>query len=131
MKVAIIGSRSFNDKLIFNNIVNSMFLKIGFPKKIISGSASGTDSLAEAFALKNNYDFEKFLPEFLNFPPGIANFEAPHARNTLIAENSDILIAFWDMKSTGTLDTINKGIERDKKIYIYDIKNKYIYLVLK
>jgi hypothetical protein len=131
MKVAIIGSRSFNDNLIFNNIVNSVFLKIGFPKKIISVGASGTDSLAEAFALKNNYDFEKFLPEFLNFPPGIANFEAPHARNTLIAENSDILIAFWDMKSTGTLDTINKGIERDKKIYIYDIKNKYIYLVLK
>jgi hypothetical protein len=131
MQVAIIGSRSFNDNLIFNNIVNSVFLKIGFPKKIISVGASGTDSLAEAFALKNNYDFEKFLPEFLNFPPGIANFEAPHARNTLIAENSDILIAFWDMKSTGTLDTINKGIERDKKIYIYDIKNKYIYLVLK
>lgn len=131
MQVAIIGSRSFNDNLIFNNIVNSVFLKIGFPKKIISGGAIGADSLAEAFALKNNYDFEKFLPEFLNFPPGIANFEAPHARNTLIAENSDILIAFWDMKSTGTLDTINKGIERDKKIYIYDIKNKYIYLVLK
>jgi hypothetical protein len=131
MNVAIIGSRSFNDEVIFNNIVNSVFKEIGATKKIISGGAIGADSLAEAFALENNYDFEKFLPEFLNFPPGIVNFEAPHARNTLIVENSDIVLAFWDMKSTGTLDTINKGIERDKKIYIYDIKNKYIYLVLK
>lgn len=131
MKVAIIGSRSFNDKLIFKNIVNRMFLKIGFPKKIISGGASGTDSLARAFALENNYAFEELLPEFLNFPPGIKDFETPHARNTLIVENSDILIVFWDMKSTGTLNTINRGMERDKKIYIYDIKNKNIYLVLK
>ena len=129
MKVAIIGSRNFIDNFIFNDIVNRVFLEIGFPKKIISGGAKGTDSLARAFAIENNYDFEEFLPEFLNFPPETRNFEAPHARNTLIVDNSDVIIAFWDMKSTGTFDTINKAKQARKKIYIYDLNNKLIYKI--
>jgi predicted Rossmann fold nucleotide-binding protein DprA/Smf involved in DNA uptake len=127
MKVAIIGSRNFNDNVIFNYIVNSIFLKIGFPKKIISGGARGADSFAKEFALENNYEFAEFLPDFLNFPPGTRNFEAPHARNSKIAESCDYIIAFWDMKSSGTKDTIDKSISMGKKIYVYDFVNKFIY----
>ena len=52
---------------------------------------------------------------------------APKERNTDIVKNSDILVAFWDMESTGTLDSITKAIDLNKKVYLYNIKeNKTI-----
>jgi hypothetical protein len=45
-----------------------------------------------------------------------------HARNTLIAEHSNIIIAFWDGQSTGTKDTVDKALALSKKVYIFEIK---------
>jgi predicted Rossmann fold nucleotide-binding protein DprA/Smf involved in DNA uptake len=129
MKAAIIGSRSFNDDNVFYFVILRIFLKVGFPQKIISGGAKGADNLAKLFAVEYNYDFEEFLPDFLNFPPGTRNFEAPHARNSKIAESCDYIIAFWDMKSSGTKDTIDKSVAMGKKVYVYDFVNNFIYTI--
>ena len=129
MKAAIIGSRSFNDDNVFYFVILRIFLKVGFPKKLIFGGEKGTDSLAKLFAVEYNYDFEEFLPDFLNFPSETRNFEAPHARNSKIAESCDYIIAFWDMKSSGTKDTIDKSISMGKKVYVYDFVNNFIYTI--
>ena len=50
-------------------------------------------------------------------PLGIANLEASHARNSVIVWRSDIVIAFKNMKSTGTLDTISKAKHAKKSLY--------------
>lgn len=96
----------------------------GKPNTIVSGGAIGADTLANTWATENNTNIQIFKPRYSDFPPATRKWVAPKERNTTIVENSDIIIAFWDMKSNGTRDTINKSIERNKKVYVYDIINK-------
>lgn len=127
MKYGIIGSRTFSDTELFKNILNKIFKEKGSPTVIISGGAKGADAMAEVYALNNKVSFQKYEPQFEIFPPNTRNYEAPKARNTEIAIHSDVLIAFWDMKSTGTKDTIDKSVAMGKKVYVYDFKNNFIY----
>jgi uncharacterized phage-like protein YoqJ len=53
---------------------------------------------------------------------------APKERNTTIVDNSDIVLAFWDMESNGTKDTIDKSVKKGKKVYLYNIKENKISL---
>ncbi|NDA64694.1 MAG: DUF2493 domain-containing protein [Chitinophagia bacterium] len=120
---AIVGSRSFFNRAVFDNVLIEIISFEGIPNKIVSGGASGTDSLAYSWAEENNIEILVFRPNHKDFPKKVRRWEAPKARNTLIVTNSDIVIAFWDMKSSGTNDTINKSIENGKKTYVYDFIN--------
>jgi uncharacterized phage-like protein YoqJ len=122
LKLGIIGSRNFIDKEFFICKVNEVFAIEGLPTLVISGGAVGADALAEEWAIENEIEFQVFKPQHKDFPKSIRRFAAPHARNTLIAEHSDVIIAFWDGQSTGTKDTINKAIALSKKVYIFEIK---------
>jgi predicted Rossmann fold nucleotide-binding protein DprA/Smf involved in DNA uptake len=88
---------------------------------VLSGGAIGADAMAQEWAIENTIEFQVFKPQHKDFPKNIRRFAAPHARNTLIAGHSDVIIAFWDGQSTGTKDTINKAIELSKKVYIFEI----------
>ena len=91
------------------------------PTVVISGGAVGADALAEELAKENAIEFQVFKPQHKDFPKNIRRFAAPHARNTLIAEYSDVIIAFWNSQCTDTKDTIDKGIALSKKVNIFDI----------
>lgn len=116
MKIAIIGSRTFNDYELLSNTVKS-YCKANniLPKIIVSGGAKGADTLAERFAKENNLEKKIFHPnwEFLGR-------NACSARNTQIVEFSDLVFAFWDGKSPGTKDSITKA-EKFGKIVIVKI----------
>jgi len=99
MKLAIIGSRTFND---YNFLVES--LKQYKPKitLVVSGAAKGADSLGEKWAIENNI-------EILIFP---ADWEkhgkrAGFIRNEDIIKNCDGVIAFWDGMSKGTAHSLS------------------------
>lgn len=108
MNVGVIGSRTFNDYDLMVKVLNK--LKI---TKIISGGANGADKLSEKYAKDNNIEIIVFIPDW-----GKHGKSAGFIRNTTIVENSDIIVAFHDGKSKGTLDSINKSKERNKKLYI-------------
>lgn len=98
MTVGIVGSRS----LITSDF--SKFLSY-IPKEcteIISGGAVGVDLLAKIAANYLSVKMTEYLPEYK-----IYGKKAPLIRNQLIVKNSDIVIAFWDMQSRGTLHSIN------------------------
>ena len=98
MKVAIIGSRTFND---FDRLTEEM-KKIKFKvSTVISGGADGTDSLAEKWAKTNKIATEIYLPDWAKFGK-----RAGFIRNRDIINNSDACIAFWDGKSKGTQNSI-------------------------
>jgi len=122
LKFGIVGSRNFTDKEFFMHKVNEVIALEGMPVVVISGGAIGADALAEEWAKENAIEFQVFKPQHKDFPKSIRRFAAPHARNTLIAEHSDVIISFWDGQSTGTKDTINKAIALSKKVYIFEIK---------
>ena len=95
MKTAIIGSR---------NIVNIDFTKINTPiTEIISGGAKGVDTLAKNYAINNNINLIEIKPDYKKH-----HFkQAPLLRNIEIVNKSDIVYAFWDGVSKGTLFVIN------------------------
>ena len=98
MNIAIIGSRSHCDYALIEKTLLE-FIKNEQPEtiKIISGGAVGTDTLGKQFAEKYNYDHLEFLPYWKKF-----GRRAGIRRNSTIIENSDIVFAFWDMKSKET-----------------------------
>jgi hypothetical protein len=120
LKYGIIGSRNFTEKELFLCKVKEVIAIQGMPTQVISGGAVGADTLAEEWAKENAIEFQVFKPQHKDFPKSIRRFAAPHARNTLIAEHSNLVIAFWDGQSTGTKDTIDKAIALSKKVYIYN-----------
>lgn len=116
--LAIIGSRSFNNFSFAKNEIIEILKENNIKlSKIISGGASGADNIAEQFANKYNIPIEIIKPNWkLGKHAGIL-------RNTEIIEKSDIIIAFWDQKSKGTLDSIKKAQKLNKPLYIVDISN--------
>lgn len=120
LKYGIIGSRNFSDKELLLCKVNEVIALEGMPTVVISGGAIGADAMAEEWAKENAIEFQVFKPQHKDFPKSIRRVSAPHARNTLIAEHSDVIIAFWDGQSTGTKDTIDMAIVLSKKVYIFE-----------
>jgi hypothetical protein len=97
MKVAVIGSRSFQDKKLLEMELSKIDIT-----ELISGGAKGADNLAENYAEANNIPVKIFLPDYDRFGRG-----APLKRNHHIVDAADQLIAFWDEKSKGTKYTID------------------------
>ena len=110
MKISIIGSRSFFDYTMLEKILNKEKIDI-----LVSGGAKGADSLGEQYAKNNNIPTLIFKPDWKKF--GRA---AGFIRNKDIIDNSDKVIAFWDGKSKGTLNSINLAKKQNKKVIIYE-----------
>ena len=115
MRLAIIGSRSFNnydsfEKTIFKNY------KIENIKEIISGGAEGTDTLAEEFAIKYSIPMSIFIPDW-----DLYGDYAKDIRNILIIDSSDEVIAFWDSISKGTKHLIDISNKAKKKLIIIKV----------
>lgn len=107
MKVAVIGSRNLQ--------VND--LEKYLPKEtseIVSGGARGIDTCAKKYALDNNIKLTEFLPQYDKYGKS-----APLKRNDLIIDYADLVLAFWDNNSRGTLYVINRCKKQGKKIIIY------------
>jgi len=99
MKLAVIGGRDFRDKELLYSTLNSLKIK---PEKIISGGASGADTLAESWANDNKIEVQIFYPDWKKHGKA-----AGPIRNRLIIGNCDVCIAFWDGKSRGTKSSID------------------------
>jgi hypothetical protein len=108
MKVAIVGSRTFNDYELMSNTLKRINIT-----KIISGGAFGADTLAERYAKEQNIETKIFLPEWDKYGK-----KAGFIRNTDIINECELVVAFWDQTSKGTLDSINKAKLLNKKIII-------------
>lgn len=98
MKIAVIGSRTFNNY----EIVKEELTKIENISLIVSGGAKGADSLGVKFAKENNIPYKEFLPDW-NKHGKSAGF----IRNHDIIKNSELVVAFWDGKSKGTKHSID------------------------
>jgi len=114
MKLAIVGSRKFNDYEFFKVAVYR-YLNSVKPEIIISGGATGVDSLAEKWAGENNV-------EFLVFPADwkLGRSAGP-IRNTLIVNNCTHLLAFPDADSVGTWDSVRKAELANKKVTVIKV----------
>ena len=111
-KVAVVGSRTYRDY----NRVKEELDKLNI-QLIISGGAPGADFLAQEYARHNG------LPILIFYPDWRIGKSAGFVRNEKIVSNADIVIAFWDGKSKGTLDSINHAKRLNKQLIIVSDAN--------
>lgn len=125
MKVAVIGSRDFDD---YDRVKRILDL---YPiSAIVSGGARGADSLGKRYSEEVlGKDAEIYNAEWSDLtkePCKIKtrsdgskyNALAGFNRNTTIIQNCDMVVAFWDAKSPGTKDSIDKAQELRKTTLI-------------
>lgn len=98
MKLIIAGSRSITDQAIIDDAVALCCIIPEDVDTVISGGASGVDSLGEMWAKRHGIPVIRCLPNYQ-----LMGKSAPLYRNKHMAELGDFLVAVWDGKSSGTL----------------------------
>jgi len=109
MKLAIVGSRKITEVNI------GKYIKI-MPSLIISGGAAGVDTAAELWAESKGIATEIIKPEYGRYKKA-----APLIRNRAIVEMCDLLIAFWDGESKGTIHAINYAKKLGKCVEVFEM----------
>lgn len=129
-RIIIAGSCSFNDYgLMCRYLDKYLFDYVNDEIEIVSGHASGADSLGERYATEHNIKLTIFEAKWKE-----QGRKAGPIRNTKMVEyayqNNGELIAFWNGKSHGTMDTINKvkrkGMKCNIVLYESDEHNRRV-----
>lgn len=110
MKLIIAGGRNITDySLVLSALSESGFI----PTEIVSGMASGVDTLAIQYAIENNLPLVEFHADWKKH-----NRAAGPIRNREMAEYGDALIAIWDGVSRGTKNMIEEATKRGLSVYV-------------
>ena len=131
MKLIIAGTRTFDDYNLLKTKLNILLKNVDEEIVIVSGKASGADTLGEDYAKEKGYEILPFPAKWLDLsvtPCKIKynkkgepyNALAGFNRNEEMAKIADACVCFYDGKSRGTADMI----ELAKK---YKLKLRIIY----
>ena len=131
MKVAIVGSRRYENKKKIKDFVFRIKEQYGNDTIIVSGGCkTGADKYAKKYALELGLQYEEYPPfhDVHNLyctmpssrygkPYSVKNF---HARNKIIAGTSDIVVGFIPkgVEANGTMNTIQYAEKFKKKTII-------------
>lgn len=110
----VVGYRNFSDHAVFSAGLEATIAQYGAPSRVVSGGATGADAMAKRWAAERGIPFTEHLPKAYT-AQGLL------ARNTLIANDCTILVAFPSTESRGTFDTIRKAQASGKKVVILKI----------
>jgi hypothetical protein len=112
MKVAVVGSRNFADRLRLFAELDALQQTRGPFDAIVSGGARGADQLAEAYA------GERRLLLYVIRPDWRMGRGAGVARNAEIVRQADLVAAFWDGRSPGTRSSIELARKANKPVVV-------------
>ena len=128
MKVAIVGSRRYENKKKIKDFVFRIKEQYGSDTIIVSGGCkTGADKYAKKYALELGLQYEEYPPfhDVHNLyctmpssrygkPYSVKNF---HARNKIIAGTSDVVVAFIPdgVEANGTKNVLEYAKKFDKK----------------
>jgi hypothetical protein len=112
IRVIVAGGRDFDDYPLMCSRLDHYLKEKAQTHEIIivSGGARGADSLAESYARSRGYRLEVHAVSQADWQRhGKA---AGPIRNARMAAVGDFLVAFWDGRSTGTEDMIQKAVTK-------------------
>ena len=81
------------------------------------GGAVGVDTIADSWAKANNLETIVYEPKYK-----VYDRRAPLVRDEEMVEFADIVIAFWDGVSKGTLYTVNYSKKIGRKVIVHLIQ---------
>jgi hypothetical protein len=110
MKTIIAGGRNFHDYEVVREAINESQIPIS---TVVSGGASGVDTLGERYAEEMNLPLNVYIPDWETH--GRA---AGPIRNRKMAENAEALIAIWDGQSRGTKNMIETATKLGLLVYV-------------
>lgn len=110
MKVIIAGSRGVNDYSLVVQAVERSGYNI---TEVVSGCATGIDTLGEQWARANNIPIKEMPADWNRH-----GRSAGPMRNRQMAEYADAAIVVWDGKSRGTRNMVENMIRRKKPYYV-------------
>jgi len=112
-KLAVVGSREFKNEQQVFQILDAAKDSITL---VISGGATGADTLAERWADINKKSKYIIRPDW--HPNGKYDKGAGFKRNIEIVKACDRCIAFWDGSSKGTMNTIDHCLRLQKPYFV-------------
>lgn len=113
-RVIVAGGRKFNDyQLLKAKLDYYLQHKVtqGYTIVIVSGEATGADSLGERYAKEKGYLIERYPAEWDKY-----GLSAGYKRNVKMGNAADALVAFWNGISKGTKSMIQ--IAKDKNLLV-------------
>lgn len=110
-KIAVVGTRHYSDYKHFTGWIKYYTQNVVNPCFVSGGAKSGADNLIERYSEENNIPVIVYYPLYSEW-----GVRAPLIRNQSIVNESEMMIAFWDGKSTGTAHVI--GLAKEKGIPI-------------
>ena len=108
MKLAIIGSRTFDDWNLLDDTIWHYFRARGQNDgeltfdEIISGGARGADGMAAKWAREQKVPLTEFLPDWDRYGK-----RAGFIRNEDIIKSADVVLCFWDGTSKGAANSLS------------------------
>ena len=131
MRIAIIGSREYNNTRKIKNLLTDLRRKFGEELTIISGGCKdGADKHIKKFSIEFGIAYKEYNPahtpknlysamsdHYYDKPYHVSQF---HHRNNLIAKNCDYMIALIPdgAKANGSESAIKSAQKLDKKVVI-------------
>lgn len=117
VSICVAGGREFDNYDYLRDCMDSI-KHLHYNKEItlISGACRGGDELGERYAEEQHWFIESHPPDYKNVLPAK---RAPLVRNEEMAEQADVLCAFWDGKSRGTRHMIGCAIRQGLEVHIF------------
>ena len=116
MRVAIVGSRTFNEPVEIAVALDQLRKAHKGDIIVVSGGAQGADSFGEALARARHLPVVIHLPEWEKYGKS-----AGYRRNELIVRDADLILAFFapGPRSKGTQHTIDIATAAGKPVRIF------------
>ena len=127
MKIAIIGSRTYENTRKVKNLLTELRMKFGDDLVVISGGAKqGADKYVKKYALEFGLNYKEFNPAhtpqnlYSAMSEGYYARSQFHHRNMLIARDCDYMIALVPKgaKTNGTESAVKQAVKLNKKVVI-------------
>lgn len=112
-KVVVAGTRTLDNDAWVISTLDKLY---NFESvTILSGTATGADKAGEKWAELRNVMVRRYPPDYKTYKRG-----APLVRNSHMADDGDALVLFWNGKSRGSRDMLEKAYKAGmKEIHVY------------
>lgn len=116
LRIIIAGGRDFNDAWLMKSYMSLVLIALSdITNKFsfVSGEARGADKMGAAYARHLGAHVDLYPADWNRYGKS-----AGYIRNSIMADNAEVLVAFWDGKSRGTEHMIKTAKAKGLMVFV-------------